>query len=202
MICSANQWTGFYIRASVMKELTKFAKSSILDVWLGLKTPLKRNINCFIQWLTRSKAFTPYLQPGPLSEILIFVNLRHAASRVWTCLNLSSDFVEWSCAVMITPTENSFYFQFSHHSLAKWKSLYVQVVSYCSLQYVKKYRVVGWQRHRNLKNGWIQYGFPIWWDNFVFDRITWKCINGYINILWNADWQTWGSLVHGMLQNI
>ena len=26
-----------------MKELTNFAKSSVLDVWLGLKTPLKRN---------------------------------------------------------------------------------------------------------------------------------------------------------------
>ena len=28
------------------------------------------------------KAFTPYFQPEPLSEILTIVNLRHGASRV------------------------------------------------------------------------------------------------------------------------
>ena len=32
-----------------------------------------------------TKGILPYFQPGPLSEILTIVNLRHAASRVWTC---------------------------------------------------------------------------------------------------------------------
>ena len=32
-----------------------------------------------------TKGIQPYFQPGPLSEILTIVNLRHAASRVWTC---------------------------------------------------------------------------------------------------------------------
>ena len=42
-------------------------------------------INCFCKVVDRKKAFTPYFQPGPLSEILTIVNLRHVTSRVWTC---------------------------------------------------------------------------------------------------------------------
>ena len=70
---------------------------------------------------------------------------------------------------------------------------------------------IGLQRHRNLKNIGIQCRFAIWWrsrSNFIFNRvrflrwITWKCVNGYRNIFWIANWRTWGSLVHGKLQNI
>ena len=43
-------------------------------------------------------------QLGPLSEVLTIANLRHAASRIWTCAKLSSGFDEWSCAVVITTT--------------------------------------------------------------------------------------------------
>ena len=32
-----------------------------------------------------TKVVSPYFQPGPLSKILIIANLRHAASRIWTC---------------------------------------------------------------------------------------------------------------------
>ena len=32
-----------------------------------------------------TKGVKPYFQPGPLSEILTIANLRHAASRTWTC---------------------------------------------------------------------------------------------------------------------
>ena len=32
-----------------------------------------------------TKGVKPYFQPGPLSEILTIANLRHAASRIWTC---------------------------------------------------------------------------------------------------------------------
>ena len=33
-----------------------------------------------------TKGIEPYFQQGPLSEILTIVNLRHAASRIWTCV--------------------------------------------------------------------------------------------------------------------
>ena len=39
-----------------------------------------------------------------MSEILTTANLRHAASRIWAWAELSSGFVEWSCAVVITTT--------------------------------------------------------------------------------------------------
>ena len=39
---------------------------------------------CFCGMVDRRKA-EPYFQPGPLSEILTIANLRHAASRIWTC---------------------------------------------------------------------------------------------------------------------
>ena len=42
-------------------------------------------INCFCIIVDRGKAFTPYFQPEPLSEILPFTNLLLAASSVWTC---------------------------------------------------------------------------------------------------------------------
>ena len=32
-----------------------------------------------------TKGVEPYFMPGPLSKILTIANLRHAASRVWTC---------------------------------------------------------------------------------------------------------------------
>ena len=42
-------------------------------------------MNCFCGIVDQRKAFTPYFHPGPLSEILTITNLRHAASRIWTC---------------------------------------------------------------------------------------------------------------------
>ena len=39
-------------------------------------------INCFCGMVDRRKAFTPYFQPRPFSEILTIANFRHAASRV------------------------------------------------------------------------------------------------------------------------
>ena len=48
---------------------------------------MKHELNCFsfCGMVDRRKAFTPYFQPGPLSEILIISDLRHVASRIWTC---------------------------------------------------------------------------------------------------------------------
>ena len=39
-------------------------------------------INCFYGMVDRQKAFSPFFQPGPLSEILTIANIRHATSRV------------------------------------------------------------------------------------------------------------------------
>ena len=41
-------------------------------------------MNCFCGMVDRRKA-EPNFQPGLLSEILTITNLRHAASRIWTC---------------------------------------------------------------------------------------------------------------------
>ena len=47
-------------------------------------------LNGFCGMIDRQKAFTPYFQQEPFSEILIIANLRNAASRIWTCAE--SDF--------------------------------------------------------------------------------------------------------------
>ena len=44
-----------------------------------------QELNCFLWYGWPTKCVWPYFQPGPLSEILTIANLRHAASRVWTC---------------------------------------------------------------------------------------------------------------------
>ena len=41
-------------------------------------------MNCFCGMNDQWKAFMPYFQPGPLSEILTIANLWHAARSVWT----------------------------------------------------------------------------------------------------------------------
>ena len=53
-------------------------------------------MNCCCSIADRRKAFTPYFQPGSLSEILIIANLRHTTNRVEPAQNLSSDIVECS----------------------------------------------------------------------------------------------------------
>ena len=40
---------------------------------------------CWYGWPTKGIYYRPYFQPGPLSEILTIVNLRHVVSRIWTC---------------------------------------------------------------------------------------------------------------------
>ena len=59
-----------------------------------------------------TKGVWPYLQPGPLPEILTIVNTRHAASRIEPVQNLNSGFVEWSCAVVIITTPRRHYNQY------------------------------------------------------------------------------------------
>ena len=39
----------------------------------------------FFWYGSPTKGVSPYFQPGPLSDILSISNLRHAASRIWTC---------------------------------------------------------------------------------------------------------------------
>ena len=55
-------------------------------------------MSCFCGMVDRRKAFLPYFQPGPLSEILTIANLRQAGFV--HAQNLSSDLVEGSYAVV------------------------------------------------------------------------------------------------------
>ena len=57
----------------------------LINVWFSFIIWLVVIMNCFCGIVERKKAFMPYFQPAPLSEILTTANLRHAASRVWTC---------------------------------------------------------------------------------------------------------------------
>ena len=63
-------------------------------------------MNCFCGIVDWWKQFAPHFQPGSLSENLTIANLWGAASRVWIYAESetfwNSDFVEWSCAVVIT----------------------------------------------------------------------------------------------------
>ena len=43
------------------------------------------NYEYFLWYFWETKGIKPYLQLGTLSEILIIVNLRQTASRIWTC---------------------------------------------------------------------------------------------------------------------
>ena len=51
--------------------------------FLGFSFDDNNELFLWYGWPTSS--VQPYFQPGPLSEILATANLRHAASRVWTC---------------------------------------------------------------------------------------------------------------------
>ena len=46
------------------------------------------NDKLFLWYGWPTKSAWPYFQPGPLSEILTIANLRHTASRIWTCADL------------------------------------------------------------------------------------------------------------------
>ena len=59
-----------------------------------------------------TKGVYPYVQPGPLSEILTIANLRHASSRIWTCAEpeFSQSWMKlWSSAVVITTAKSRYY---------------------------------------------------------------------------------------------
>ena len=73
---------GFWI------EYTKINDDDELFLWYG--------------W--PKKGVFPYFQLRPLSEILTMVNLQHVCTGFEPVQNLSSGFVEWSCAVGITTT--------------------------------------------------------------------------------------------------
>ena len=62
------------------------------------------DLNCFCGMVHQQKAFIPYFQMGLLSEILTL----QISNMLWPGFepvqNLSSDIVEWNCAVVITTT--------------------------------------------------------------------------------------------------
>ena len=63
-------------------------------------------INYFCGMVDRRKGFRPYSQPRPFPEIPTksSTNLRHPASRVWTCAEFVFRLVEWNYPVVITTT--------------------------------------------------------------------------------------------------
>ena len=58
----------------------------------------------FLWYVWPTKGVLLYFHQGPLSEILTIADIRHAGCRSEN-LSLSSGFVEWSCAVVITNTQ-------------------------------------------------------------------------------------------------
>ena len=74
--------------------MTKSCNNTLSKTWIGFIQYFRfvwaMMMNCFCGMVDRRKAFTPYFQPGPLSEILTIANLRHAANRVWTCAESES----------------------------------------------------------------------------------------------------------------
>ena len=65
----------------LLKTLTMFLHAWLYCAYLVFLMMLMM-MDCFCGMVDRRKA---YFQPGPLSEILTIANLRHAASRFWTC---------------------------------------------------------------------------------------------------------------------
>ena len=61
-------------------------------------------MNCFCERVCRRKAFKPYFQPSSLSKILTIQTSSTPQAGFEPGQNLSSDFAEWSCAVVITTT--------------------------------------------------------------------------------------------------
>ena len=61
-------------------------------------------MNCFCRMVDWRKAFTPYSQLWPLSEILTIANLWHIASRVWTCAESESRL----CWIKLCSSDNQY----------------------------------------------------------------------------------------------
>ena len=61
-------------------------------------------MNCFCGMVDRRKAFMPYSQPGPLETLSLSQISNTPLAGFQSVQSLSSDFVEWSFAVVITTT--------------------------------------------------------------------------------------------------
>ena len=57
----------------------------------------------FVVWLTEERRLALF-QLGPFSENLTIANLRHAASRIWTCEATEFRLIWWNFAVVISTT--------------------------------------------------------------------------------------------------
>ena len=67
----------YYIFLIMRPRTTKFER--------GVMMKMINDEELFLRYCWPTKGVYFYFQPGPLSEILTIANLRHAASRVWTC---------------------------------------------------------------------------------------------------------------------
>ena len=63
----------------------KLYKNISVQSILCIYSNRSNTIELFLWYGWPRKDAKPYFQPGPLSEILTISNLRHAASRIWTC---------------------------------------------------------------------------------------------------------------------
>ena len=72
--------------ANGIKMLLKKSLTGLLTQPYLIGVPLihfdELMISCFCGMVDQKKAFRPYFQPEPLSEIFTISDLRHAASRV------------------------------------------------------------------------------------------------------------------------
>ena len=83
----------------------RFMHNDILlfaEVQINLEQDVDDDDEWFLCYGWLKKDFEPYFQPEPLSEIVTISNLRHTASRFWTCKEPDLGFVELSCAVVMT----------------------------------------------------------------------------------------------------
>ena len=58
---------------------------TVLLTWAWIVPLCHRSRRIFFRYDWPKNGVKPYLQVGPLSKILTFGNLRHAASRIWIC---------------------------------------------------------------------------------------------------------------------
>ena len=98
-------WRRFLSSMQISKSVSVYA--------FNLLNLLQKSILCqiyyddvelFWRMVDQRKAFTPYFQPRPLSQILIITNFQHAASRVWSCAESEFRF----CWMKLCSSDNNY----------------------------------------------------------------------------------------------
>ena len=125
-------------------------------------------MNSFCGMVDQRKAFTPYFQPGSLSETLNIAILPHFASSVWIWV-----FVEWICAGVMTTTPR--HQKMSFLKLHKNSSIPQKRHNFCLLLALTKYKLLrcwsySWKSLiESLKS--IKKKKNLWEDKFCYYKI-------------------------------